>query len=253
MSAAGRPETRRVPGPALLAGLALLAAVLAVAALLLTSRPSALPLPARAFGPNASPARRPGSPSERPGPKVHRPGAQNRSVAPRPKPAAVVIAERPTRTQPRPPSDDSAPMPAAPATPKSPRMPAENSDRQTHPSAPPEIAPPSPPSSSNDDSEADGSYTAPQPVFRVEARYPEDAAREDVTGSVRLKLILDRRGRVEDAIVVQSSGDDRLDEAAAEAVRRWRYRPARRNGRAVAAVDYATIQFYRDDSGPAEP
>lgn len=85
----------------------------------------------------------------------------------------------------------------------------------------------------------------------MQAHYPEEAAQEDVTGSVRLKAIVDRRGRVEEAVVVRSSGDDRLDAAAESAVRRWRYRPARRNGRAVTGVDYVVIDFYRDDREPA--
>ena len=74
-----------------------------------------------------------------------------------------------------------------------------------------------------------------------------------MTGSVRLKVIVGRRGRVEDAVVVRSSGDARLDQAAEAAVRRWRYRPARRNGRAVTAVDYARIEFYRADTEPGRP
>jgi protein TonB len=99
-------------------------------------------------------------------------------------------------------------------------------------------------------SEAEAPVTPPEPVARPTARYPEDAAAEGVTGSVRLKVIVSRRGRVEDALVVRSSGDDRLDQAAETAVRRWRYRPARREGRAVTAVDYAVIEFYREDREP---
>jgi protein TonB len=92
----------------------------------------------------------------------------------------------------------------------------------------------------------------PEPVERREARYPEDAARDDVTGSVRLKVIVDRRGRVEDAIVVRSSGDDRLDSAAEQAVLHWRYRPARQRGRAVTGIDYVTMDFFRDDRQRSE-
>jgi protein TonB len=70
---------------------------------------------------------------------------------------------------------------------------------------------------------------------------------EGVTGSVRLKVIVSRRGRVEDAVVVRSSGDDRLDEAASASVRRWRYRPARSQGHPVTGIDYVVVDFYRDD------
>jgi protein TonB len=98
--------------------------------------------------------------------------------------------------------------------------------------------------------EVDAPDTPPEPIARPTARYPEEAAAEGVTGAVRLKVIVGRRGRVEDAVVIRSSGDDRLDRAAEAAVRRWRYRPARREGRAVTAVDYAVIEFYREDREP---
>jgi len=111
--------------------------------------------------------------------------------------------------------------------------------------------PPPPPDRLLEAMEPDEADSPPEPVSRVEARYPEEAAQEDVTGSVRLKVIVDRRGRIEDTIVVRSSGDDRLDAAAEEAVRRWRYRPARRAGRPVTGVDYEVIDFYRDDRAPA--
>jgi periplasmic protein TonB len=102
--------------------------------------------------------------------------------------------------------------------------------------------------------EVDAPDSPPEPIARPTARYPEEAAAEGVTGSVRLKVIVGRRGWVEDAVVIRSSGDNRLDQAAEAAVRRWRYRPARREGRVVTAVDYAIIEFYREDreSGSAD-
>lgn len=91
-----------------------------------------------------------------------------------------------------------------------------------------------------------------EPEERPDARYPESAAAAGVTGKVRLKVIVDPRGQVEDALVVRSSGDDRLDQAAEEAVRRWRYRPARRAGQAVTATDYVEVEFYREPAATPE-
>src|SRR5437763_513655 len=93
-----------------------------------------------------------------------------------------------------------------------------------------EVPPPAPEAPPPAPAEIQQPDRPPEPIVRPEARYPEEAAREGVTGSVRLKVIVDRRGRVEDAIVVRSSGDDRLDAAAEAAVRHSRYRPARRTG-----------------------
>jgi len=61
-----------------------------------------------------------------------------------------------------------------------------------------------------------------------------------------------RRGEVEDALVVRSSGDERLDRAAEAAIRRWRYRPAHRAGRPVPAVDYVKVEFFQEDEVKAE-
>jgi periplasmic protein TonB len=85
-----------------------------------------------------------------------------------------------------------------------------------------------------------------EPEERPEAHYPEDAAAEGVTGKVRLKVVVDPHGKVEDALVTRSSGDGRLDRAAEEAVRRWRYRAALRGGRTVTATDYVEVEFYRE-------
>jgi periplasmic protein TonB len=61
-----------------------------------------------------------------------------------------------------------------------------------------------------------------------------------------LKVVVDPHGKVEDALVTRSSGDGRLDRAAEEAVRRWRYRAALRGGRTVTATDYVEVEFYRE-------
>jgi protein TonB len=42
------------------------------------------------------------------------------------------------------------------------------------------------------------------------------------------------QGRVENVQIVRSAGHQDLDESAMEAVRRWRFEPARRHGEAVA-------------------
>jgi protein TonB len=93
----------------------------------------------------------------------------------------------------------------------------------------------------------DAPDTAPEPVEQPDPHYPEDAAAEGVTGTVRLKVVVGMRGRVESVLVVRSSGDDRLDRAAEATVRQWRYQPARRGGRPKTAVDYVEVEFFRED------
>jgi periplasmic protein TonB len=81
-----------------------------------------------------------------------------------------------------------------------------------------------------------GSGISARPVggYQVKPRYPESARRRGIEGTVLLKMRITAQGRVEDVQVVRSAGYPELDESAIEAVRRWRFEPARRNGEPVA-------------------
>lgn len=81
----------------------------------------------------------------------------------------------------------------------------------------------------------DGSISA-RPIggYQVKPRYPESARRRGIEGTVLLKMRITAQGRVEDVQVARSAGHPDLDESAIEAVRRWRFEPARRNGAPVA-------------------
>ncbi len=81
----------------------------------------------------------------------------------------------------------------------------------------------------------------PELLRFVEAVYPASAREVGFTGTVLLELVVDATGAVSDARVVNSVGHG-LDEAALEAVRRFSFRPATRDGRAVAArIRYAYV------------
>jgi protein TonB len=81
----------------------------------------------------------------------------------------------------------------------------------------------------------DGGISA-RPIggYQVKPRYPESARRRGIEGTVLLKMRITAQGRVEDVQVARSAGHPDLDESAMEAVRRWRFEPARRNGEPVA-------------------
>jgi protein TonB len=50
-------------------------------------------------------------------------------------------------------------------------------------------------------------------------------------------------GRVADVVVKQSAGAPDLDRAAMDAVRRWRFEPARRGGEAIATWVEQPVAF----------
>ena len=61
------------------------------------------------------------------------------------------------------------------------------------------------------------------------ASYPEDAAAKKLQGKVTVELTVTEKGEPADLTVVESAGAP-LDQAVLEAVRKWRYEPAVKNG-----------------------
>jgi protein TonB len=60
---------------------------------------------------------------------------------------------------------------------------------------------------------------------------------------VLLKVRVTEQGRVEAVQVERSAGHLELDQAAAEAVQRWRFEPARRSGAPVAVWVLIPVEF----------
>lgn len=64
--------------------------------------------------------------------------------------------------------------------------------------------------------------------------YPPMARKLGLEGTVRLRILVDPDGATDQARILDSSGTEVLDNAALEAVRRWRFVPAREGKVAVA-------------------
>ncbi|MDH5491771.1 MAG: TonB family protein, partial [Myxococcales bacterium] len=76
--------------------------------------------------------------------------------------------------------------------------------------------------------------TAPVLLERVEARYPPAALEEGREGTLQLLITVEADGGVGEVRVLSPLAPD-LEAAAIEAVRRWRFRPAMREGRPIAS------------------
>jgi len=74
-------------------------------------------------------------------------------------------------------------------------------------------------------------------------RYPHDARSKGQEGRVVLKVNVSSAGRALNVRVSRTSGVRALDSSALRAVKRWRFHPARKNGRAVAGIVYTPITF----------
>jgi len=88
------------------------------------------------------------------------------------------------------------------------------------------------------------------PVFwkmkPVETRppvYPPRCLRMGIEGTVRVRVLVGEDGRVQEVTVGKSSGEAALDDAAMDAVRYWRFEPAKRDGVPVRAWAIVPIEF----------
>lgn len=73
--------------------------------------------------------------------------------------------------------------------------------------------------------------------------YPPLSRRLGEQGRVLLRVLVDASGNVEAVEIQSSSGHRRLDEAAAAAVRQWRFLPARHGARPVIGWALVPVQF----------
>jgi TonB family protein len=78
-------------------------------------------------------------------------------------------------------------------------------------------------------------------IYRVEPEYPEEARQQQIQGSVMMKVRISPEGTVEDVQVV--SGPPQLAQSATAAVKQWRFKPHRENGRAVRTQTLITLNF----------
>ncbi len=72
-------------------------------------------------------------------------------------------------------------------------------------------------------------------------KYPRVSRKRGERGKVLVKVFINRDGSSEKVEIEQSSGFNRLDQAAMESAKRCRFVPAKRNGKSVKTL--ATIPY----------
>jgi TonB family protein len=87
-----------------------------------------------------------------------------------------------------------------------------------------------------------GALVAPEAEQKVDPGYPMELMRHNIGGTVTLYAVIRSDGSVGNVRVLQSV-DDRLNQYAAAALTRWRFRPATKNGTPVALEAVVTIPF----------
>lgn len=74
-------------------------------------------------------------------------------------------------------------------------------------------------------------------------RYPMESRRKREEGTVLLRLLIGTDGRVAQVSIAESSGFERLDQAALQAARGWRWQPMIRDGQPVEVRGTMPITF----------
>lgn len=206
--------TWRDKAPWLLFALLAHAVLIAGFALLRTTPPQAPDIFSVSLLPMAPPAPEPPAPAPRPQPVAKKPQPKP-EPKPLPKPAPVDSKTAISETQ-------AAPTPApaeAPSTSK-----ASGADTP----APPAVAP----------VQYNAAYlNNPRPA------YPSMSRRLGEEGKVMLEVQVQADGLPSKVSISKSSGYPRLDEAALDAVRRWKFVPAKRAGVPIAATVIIPMPF----------
>jgi len=172
-----------------------------------------------------------------------------------PPPAPIASAPIPTPSPPAPAPSTVASEPPAAASGPSPAtiLSSALSSAGGRPSAstgpsPSGVDAPAPPASSTPRASAvapEGitQYARPQGGYQVRPSYPVAPRRLGVQGTTLLRVHVLADGRIGDVLVERSAGHPDLDDAATDAVKRWRFDPARRGSEAVAMWVLLPVEF----------
>lgn len=88
---------------------------------------------------------------------------------------------------------------------------------------------------------ADGTEP-PVPVRTVAPRFPDEMKRVGTSGLVTVSCTIDEKGNVNDPKVVKAT-NDAFAEPALEALKKWKFKPAKKDGEAVAIRVNIPVQF----------
>lgn len=165
------------------------------------------------------------------------------NLTPPPPPPAAEATPPPSPAQPEvvsPPPIIQTPVPPQPQVMTTPDpTPVVMPIARAAPPAPPSMAPSLPALPST----VQGGDLSAQMIAGKPPRYPIESRRKREQGTVVLSLVVGVDGRVATIAVARSSGFARLDDAARDAVRGWRWSPIIRDGQAVMVKGIVEIPF----------
>lgn len=84
--------------------------------------------------------------------------------------------------------------------------------------------------------------TIPKIISRVVAPYTDEARAAKLEGKIVLLIEITSAGRVENVVVLREMGKG-MDESAVQAIKRWKFSPATKDGRPVAVMVTVEMNF----------
>jgi protein TonB len=175
---------------------------------------------------------------------------------------ASVVMDMPTPPAPQPQPVQAAPQAQSKTLPKTvpalqPQLQPSSAVAQVTPSEAAPVTPTATPTTATAATGQQRPNSTPSPVVSQPSSdadylnnpapaYPRMSRRQGEQGTVHLRVLINTEGRAEKAEIRTSSGYSRLDEAALDTVKRWRYVPGKRAGVPEAMWFNVPIRFVLD-------
>lgn len=80
-------------------------------------------------------------------------------------------------------------------------------------------------------------------ISRIPPQYPYRAQRRGIEGWVKVSLLITEQGTVQDVVVVEAEPEEVFDNAAIQAVSKWKFKPRIEQGKAVAVRAEQVVTF----------
>jgi protein TonB len=85
--------------------------------------------------------------------------------------------------------------------------------------------------------------TPPEPLRRIQPKFPDKARRDGVQGFVKMSVFVDERGAVDRVRILDAAPRGIFEEAAEQAIKGWEFQPGVYQGESVAGWVTQTFRF----------
>jgi len=83
----------------------------------------------------------------------------------------------------------------------------------------------------------------PRPKSAIRPKYPKEAKEAGIEGTVIVQVYVDKKGRVKETIILKGIPNTGLDEAAIEAIKKTKFKPAMQRGKPVGVWTSIPVNF----------